>query len=65
MDKDLLQIPMGASEPISNHSFMVARNLLNYEPKKGEQINVLFSSGFIYNGEIYHKAKSHIYVYLY
>lgn len=65
MGKDLLEIPMGVCEPIDNKRFMVARNLLDHEPKKNEPINILFSSGFIYNGEIYHKTNTHVYVYLY
>lgn len=65
MEKDLLVIPMGASEIIDSKRFMVARNLLDHEPKKDHQINIMFSNGFIYNGEIYHKNNTHLYVCIY
>lgn len=67
--KDLLSIPMGCCERVSEHSnhlFKLCRKVVSNEPKKGKQINILMEgTGFIYHGEIYHKTKDYLYFYLY
>ena len=70
--KEFMRIPNGCCELViqSNgepkpNCFKVNRNVLENEPKKDIMINILMGSGFTYNGVIYHKSVSYVYVYLF
>ena len=46
-------------------AFKVNRTLLENEPKKNVMINVIMPTGFLYKGQIYHKTRDYVYIYLY
>lgn len=67
-----LTIPNGCVEyvfegnDIKPNHFKIARENALKAPKKGEQVQFYMEgSGYSYNGEIYHKTKDYIYIYIY
>lgn len=70
--KGFMSIPSGCCELVLENNepkrncFKVNRNVLENEPKKNVMLNIYMEgSGFTYNGEIYHKSVSYVYIYLY
>lgn len=70
--RETLVIPNGECELVIEnnqpkpHCVKVNRMVIGaIEPKKNKQIQIVMGSGFIYNGEIYHKTREYIYIYLY
>ena len=64
-------LPQGACETIKVYgeervdAFKVKRVLLEKEPLMNRIINVIMPNGFTYKGQIYHKTKEYVYIYLY
>ena len=60
-------IPAECLEPTEkiNH-FRVWKEMVEGDAKKNEMVNFfLKGSGFVYHGEIYHKTKDYLFIYLY
>lgn len=68
---EIITLPNGSCELVIINgepradAFKVQRELLENEPKKHTTIKIIMPNGFTYNGEIYHKTRDYVYIYLY